>query len=472
MRTIQWPLAMLACFSMVMAPSMRPCFADEPPAAAPVALPGGPSPAAEAKAAAAVDLTFVPASAVGALVLHPQQVLTGENAEMLPVEVITAAGLQYVGFDPVQIQEVVGVVSPPEMPAAGTVAPPNTAAHEPEPGFGAILHFSQAYNRRDVYARLRPLRPTIEETDGKKFALIHAPTPFGIFMPDDKTLVVGTDGLLQQMIAAKNVDSKLTQLVRATDCSGTATVLFSLDAVRPMIDQALAHAPPLPPQFADFLKIPKLVSSGVIKLDFRTPGEFSATLRTADAKSAEELQGLIERGLAMGRQMALQNIAHQPATTDPVQQAMQKYETRMTGRWFDMLKPTRNGSDVKWAIEGASNPAVNIAVIGVLAALLLPAIQAARAAAQRNQTAAKLKQIGYSLLNYESAYRRFPARAVFSKEGKPLLSWRVQILPYLEASACTKNSISMNRGTARTIRRSFPGCLRLWPIRKRPPRPV
>jgi len=42
-----------------------------------------------------------------------------------------------------------------------------------------------------------------------------------------------------------------------------------------------------------------------------------------------------------------------------------------------------------------------------------------------------LQQIGLALHNYHSANARFPAQAIFSKEGKPLLSWRVMLLPFL-----------------------------------------
>jgi prepilin-type N-terminal cleavage/methylation domain-containing protein len=82
---------------------------------------------------------------------------------------------------------------------------------------------------------------------------------------------------------------------------------------------------------------------------------------------------------------------------------------------------------------------VVIAIIGVLVAILLPAIQAAREAARRTQCINNLKQIGLAVLNHVSARKEFPTGgtdpwhdegAVF-KFGKGY-GWMVQILPYVE----------------------------------------
>jgi hypothetical protein len=68
----------------------------------------------------------------------------------------------------------------------------------------------------------------------------------------------------------------------------------------------------------------------------------------------------------------------------------------------------------------------------VAVALLLPAVQAAREPARRAQCTNNLKQIALAMQNYHNANDSFPKPAVTDKDGKPLLSWRVAILPYIE----------------------------------------
>lgn len=69
---------------------------------------------------------------------------------------------------------------------------------------------------------------------------------------------------------------------------------------------------------------------------------------------------------------------------------------------------------------------------GILVALLLPAVQAAREAARRTQCANNIKQIELALLNYESVNGHLPPAYTVDENAKPMHSWRVLILPYLQ----------------------------------------
>lgn len=75
---------------------------------------------------------------------------------------------------------------------------------------------------------------------------------------------------------------------------------------------------------------------------------------------------------------------------------------------------------------------VVIAIIGILIALLLPAVQAAREAARRMQCTNNLKQVGLAILNYESDFGVLPPGGLENATYYGT-SWWVRILPYVEA---------------------------------------
>ena len=82
---------------------------------------------------------------------------------------------------------------------------------------------------------------------------------------------------------------------------------------------------------------------------------------------------------------------------------------------------------------------VVIAIIGILIALLLPAVQAAREAARRSQCSSHLKQIGLALHNYHDSHKSFPPFLI-NRAGSPSriadvdkgANWLVFLLPYVE----------------------------------------
>ena len=107
---------------------------------------------------------------------------------------------------------------------------------------------------------------------------------------------------------------------------------------------------------------------------------------------------------------------------------------------------------------------VVIAIIGILIALLLPAVQSAREAARRMHCSNNLKQIGVALHNYHAAHRSFPPGGIsygwcrYPEHGDPTVMNKnglLFLLPYLEQqplydrldqSQCTANAMHGNTG--------------------------
>jgi prepilin-type processing-associated H-X9-DG protein/prepilin-type N-terminal cleavage/methylation domain-containing protein len=78
---------------------------------------------------------------------------------------------------------------------------------------------------------------------------------------------------------------------------------------------------------------------------------------------------------------------------------------------------------------------VTLSIIGILLAIVLPALSAAREAARVTECANHLKQLGLALHNYEDSFRCFPAGWQWESTNQSAYGWGVPLLPYVDHGA-------------------------------------
>ena len=91
--------------------------------------------------------------------------------------------------------------------------------------------------------------------------------------------------------------------------------------------------------------------------------------------------------------------------------------------------------------------------VPIALAALVPAVRRAQLTSDRAQSTTTSSKSASAFHNFTIGTTHFPAD-IRGKDGKPLLSWRVAILPFLEQASSSTSSISTNPGTAPITRRS------------------
>ncbi len=368
---------------------------------------------------AKIDLGYVTPATAAAVVVYPRHVFTAPGMEMLPVEVISAAGKKELGIDPVEIEQIVAIAEPPQ------AGPPRVAI---------LVRMAKPLDKGPILA---PLWKTTTEAQlkGKTYRQAKSPMTPSIYQPDDRTIVVASDDLLREIVEGGQPKAgKMSKILGRIAEPSDAMAILLVEPIRPLLAGPLEMMP-LPPPFGDDVKkLPEQLNSIGVKVNLTGDMAMSLTLKATDEAAAEAVEQTIDKYLTLAQQMATAQAAQRSAgSDDPVEKAMGQYTKRMSEHMFQAIRPVRKGQTLTLATDkGTQQAQVQIAVIGVLVALLLPAVQAAREAARRVSSSNNMKQISLAMHNYGQANRVLPPAYKANKDGKPLLSWRVLILPYVE----------------------------------------
>lgn len=237
---------------------------------------------------------------------------------------------------------------------------------------------------------------------------------------DDRTIVLWpTHGRIHKVADTPNP----LELLKTNAEAGTLNDGLLLAAKFPLagaanlmaIKQAFRNDSP-PDEFLPLMRADKFYGHATLGKDaveLTLKAEFADKLWAAEGEEAAQKI----RSFVTG--MMKEDVAH--ATKRSGADAAETQFLQMFVTALDKAVLKRDGNDV--ALTGRFD-------LGPKAQAILTALPGATEGANPVKSLNNLKQIGLAFHNYESVYQSFPSN-VNAADGKPLLSWRVQILPFL-----------------------------------------
>ena len=220
----------------------------------------------------------------------------------------------------------------------------------------------------------------------------------------DGYLVVGGENTLQRLRQVKRVGRPEVAKVLSSKAGGAHHVLFSPpNDLRRAFDEMI---PELPPTLGGGPSRP--LTKGLrwlaLGVDLPPRPHLSLTVQAADVRSATELKEIIDRGLPLWA-----DAHHLREVLPGLGKVLSRFQLKV------------EEDRLTWVLDGDEGTA-----------LLVETLRQTRGAFEERQAANQVKQIVIAFHNYHDGHKALPPAVFTDKAGKPLLSWRVHLLPYLD----------------------------------------
>ena len=230
---------------------------------------------------------------------------------------------------------------------------------------------------------------------------------------DDAVFAASNQLQIDQLKNSRPIDTSGSQpMWDALGNGATGVVMFFDDDSRTVIRQLM---PSLPAPFETITG--KLIADDLAWGGAELTLDQTPSLKLEMQANSEEAAVTIEQGLTRSYRLLQQ-----------MPQTKQYLPESEFGFFLDALSPTRQANRVTVSTKKLT------ANMDRLGKVLAPQVKAARVEAAKSRRLNTLRQLALANHNFESAHGHFPTQASVDKSGKLLLSWRVQILPFLGRS--------------------------------------
>lgn len=231
------------------------------------------------------------------------------------------------------------------------------------------------------------------------------------FLPKGKVLIGGDKLSLKRLDEEKpSSQPELAKALAVSNAPVQVLLYTSGNLFRRSIEENAAQ---LPPELGggSVKVLTRGLKWGVLSIEGPPNLKLNLTLQSANAKSAQALSKFCAKAL----KLISAELSHGKQLPEEVSQLFKKLQPSVKGNQLTLaLVENDFQSPIKLMISKAQNTA-------------------SRVMAMNN-----MKQIGVAMHNYYSDHGVLPAPYTMDKKKKPLLSWRVHILPYIEQSELYK----------------------------------
>jgi Protein of unknown function (DUF1559) len=324
--------------------------------------------------------------------------------------------------------------------------PPNFEAGPPEFDFVFLLAVSQAFDR-DKF--LKQLGKTSTRKGRNGDFVVDEDEAVAVRFLGERTLAFGTVQAIQYMVdnAPPKKAGPLTPALEMAAGPRPIVAALNVSALPPDLVEKGIRRIEIPEPLHPLFK----ARSVTLSLDLDGDGHIHAQVNYADghtADAAEQAVGvatemakaliaetrkqLADTVFAEGRAAKIEDLPEAAVSLLGLG-ALQHAEDILNG------KPVKRSGDALTAtIPLPPHFKSAFGTAAVAGSMMAPAVGRLKDAATRQRSANNLKQIGLALHNYHDVNNTLPPAAIVDKKGKPMLSWRVMILPYVDQEALYK----------------------------------
>ena len=255
------------------------------------------------------------------------------------------------------------------------------------------------------------------------------------YIADERTMVAGTEEEIKKVIQGNEPLMNSSQFPDFE--SDTIAVRAEMKLVKKILgvehalkDSKVASEVAVVMPLLEHTELVRIRAGGVAGTMGNDTVGMSLLLECDSDAGADDVFKTLEALRTIGLNLVEAKVsAWRQATAPPVPQE----QIVVMSDLFEVLK--KGLHDARIAVEANHLVAAATDVeIGppLVASVVMPAIEASREAAMRKQTMNSLREIALAMYQYNDVNKHFPPAAIRDKDGKPVLSWRVAILPFIE----------------------------------------